>query len=98
MDDCSQHFIAHEDTLRRHEDELKALSGVPQDLKSIFQILKEIKDNSISKEVVELKLQNMELKQQNTESRMKLWVIVSIISGLSSGLLLLANVYQLVVK
>lgn len=97
-DQCSQHYIAHEETLKRHTDELKLLSGVPQDLKSIFEILKDIKGNSISKEVVELKLQNMELKQQSTESRIKLWVILTIISSLSSGLLLFANIYQLVVK
>lgn len=91
MENCEQHFKLHEDTLKRHEDELKSLSGVPQDLKSIFQILKEIKDTNISKEVVELKLQNM-------EARMKLWMIVSIISGVTSGILMFAQIYQMVVK
>lgn len=79
MGDCEQYFALHEDTLKRHDEELKALSGVPQDLKSIFQILKEIKDTNISKEVVELKMQAM-------ESRMKLWVAVSAISGVTSGI------------
>ena len=87
VEQCDAHFIAHEDTLKRHEEDLKSLAGVPQDIKNILQILKEIKDTNISKEVVELKMQAM-------ESRMKLWIVVSAISGLSSGLLLLAQVYQ----
>jgi hypothetical protein len=91
MGDCEQYFALHEDTLKRHDDELKSLAGVPQDLKSIFAILKEIKDTNVSKEVVDLKMQAM-------ESRMKLWMVVSAISGLSSGLLLLAQLYQLLNK
>jgi hypothetical protein len=58
-------------------------------MKNVLEMLKEIKDKNISKEVVDLKIQNL-------ESRVKLWMTLTVISGVSSGILMLVQLYKLI--
>lgn len=89
MEPTCEYYLVHEEVLKRHTEELKCLSGLPQDMKNVLEMLKEIKDKNISKEVVDLKIQNL-------ESRVKLWMTLTVISGVSSGILMLVQLYKLI--
>jgi len=85
---CSQHFIAHDDSIRQAKTDIDKLytivGGLPTDIRHIIDALSDLKksmnangEKYVSKEVMELKLRNI-------KDELKLWMYGAIGSGILS--------------
>ena len=101
MEGCEQYFMAHDEAIKQSKvdiDQLyKLLNGLPNDMKNVMDILKEIKEQInksdekyVSKEVVKITMDSLKQEIEKLQ-RFQIWVYTSLILGAGSFILFLFN-------